>query len=143
MAKSGLVVTVLFFAGFALAQQNVSTCEPILLSSLVSSFLFSDLMLVPESLDVLVGSSVTFECWVASSTREPLIWKFNNRTWGLFDPPWADLLNGHRNNWRVYSRRFTAQREHNGSWVQCRLTLSPGQDVYSNHGDLLVRGRNE
>ena len=98
------------------------------------------LKLVPESVDVLVGSLVTFECQVESWIGGPLKWKCNNKSWGLFDTPLAPMITSSSSNWTIYSRRLTAQREHNESFIQCVVALGAGQDMYSNLGVLLVRG---
>ena len=105
-------------------------------------FFFTDFRKTPQSVDVLVGSSVTLECqaaWAAERVR----WEVNGSVWDIGDPPRYDLRVSPDESWNssVYSRKLVAEREYNNTGVQCVLTLSPGgQKIYSHVALLVVRG---
>ncbi|CAI8024264.1 hypothetical protein GBAR_LOCUS14109, partial [Geodia barretti] len=95
----------------------------------------------PQSVDVLVGTSVTFECqagWAAERVR----WQVNGSVWDIGDPPSYDLLISPDETWNssVYSRTLKAERRYNNTGIQCVLTLTPGgQKICSNMALLVVR----
>ena len=103
--------------------------------------MFIDFRRMPESVNVVVGTTVKFKCqaaWAAESLR----WRFNDRGWGLMDYPYASMATIRDDSWNssFYSRGLTVEREHNNSHVQCVLNLTSGIRVYSDEAVVIVRG---
>lgn len=93
-------------------------------------------------MDVLVGTSVTFECQAAWSAG--VRWEVNDRGWDIFVPPPFDLRISPDVTWNssIYSRTLTAEREYNNTAVRCVLSLNPGgQKIYSDAALIMVRGQ--
>ena len=138
-----LAVTFAVSVAHTEAGQNTSMCECESCAIKKTFKWFStDFRKTPQSVDVLVGTSVTFECqagWAAERVR----WQVNGSVWDIGDPPSYDLLISPDETWNspVYSRTLTAERRYNNTRIQCILTLTPGgQKIYSNLALLAVRG---